>query len=126
MTLYALTHAGKTFRAGVAISSVTDWKYYDSIYTERYMKLPKENEEGYKAASVLESAKDLDARLLLLHGTSDDNVHLQNSIAFADAAMRAKRTFEFLPFARQKHGFRDPALRLYSLQVMVEFFQKNL
>jgi dipeptidyl-peptidase IV (EC:3.4.14.5). Serine peptidase. MEROPS family S09B len=71
---------------------VTHWKYYDSIYTERYMKLPKENAEKYESTAPLSHAEKLGPKLLLLHGTADDNVHMQQSIAFADALNKAGRT----------------------------------
>jgi dipeptidyl-peptidase-4 len=125
MTLYAVTHAGSTFVCAAAGAPVTDWKFYDSIYTERYMKLPKENPEGYKAASPLEAAKSLGTKLLILHGTSDDNVHLQNSIQFVDELMKARKDFVFVPLPRQKHGPRKEAL-LYRNQRILQWFEKNL
>ncbi len=82
MTLYALTHAPDVFKCGSAGAPVTDWKFYDSIYTERYMRTPSENPAGYKSSSPLEAAANLKAKLLIIHGTSDDNVHLQNTINF--------------------------------------------
>ena len=80
MTLFAVTHTDGTFKCALAGAPVTDWKLYDSIYTERYMKRPKDNPEGYEASSPLEAAKNLSTKLLVMHGTSDDNVHMQNSI----------------------------------------------
>ena len=90
------------------------------------MKLPKENAEGYKTSSPLTSAAQLSTKLLILHGTSDDNVHMQNSVAFLDALMRARKDFAFVPLPGQKHGPRDPAARLYTNQRILEFFEKNL
>ncbi len=126
MTLYAATHAGEMFRCAVAGAPVTDWKYYDSIYTERYLKLPKENAEGYRASSAIESAGNLGTRLLLIHGTSDDNVHMQQTVAFVDALMRSRKDYELVLLPRQKHGPRDPAVRLYVNQRILEFFERNL
>ena len=81
MTLYAVTNAPDVFRAGVAVSSVTDWKLYDSIYTERYMGTPEGNPKGYETSSPLLKAGQLKADLLLIHGSADDNVHLANTLA---------------------------------------------
>lgn len=126
LTLFAATHAGEVFRSAAAGAPVTDWKLYDSIYTERYMKLPKDNVEGYKASSPVEAAGKLATRLLILHGTSDDNVHIQNTMVFADALMKARKDYDFVPLPRQPHGPRDPAARLYAYQRIAEFFEETL
>jgi dipeptidyl-peptidase-4 len=107
MVCLALTRAGDTFRVGVAGAPVTDWRLYDSIYTERYMGLPAENAEGYRASSVLEQASGLadDGRLLLIHAADDDNVHLQNTLALVDRLARANRAgFESMVYPRGGHG----------------------
>ena len=125
MTLYAVTHAGERFKCALAGAPVTDWKLYDSIYTERYMKRPRDNPEGYKASSPLEAAKSLSTKLLVMHGTADDNVHMQNSIDFFDELMKARKDFVFVPLPRQQHGPRGEAL-LYRNQRLAEWFEKNL
>ncbi len=126
MTLYTLTHAPDEFKCGAAGAPVTDWKFYDSIYTERYMRTPEENPEGYKAASPLEAADMLKAKLLLIHGTDDDNVHMQNSINFLAALIKARRPFELYIQPEQKHGFTGDAVRTFLVGRLLEFFQKNL
>ena len=126
MTVFAATHAGEHFRCAAAGAPVTDWKLYDSIYTERYMKLPKENADGYRTSSNLLAADRLGTRLLILHGTSDDNVHMQNTILFADELMKARKDYDFVPLPRQPHGPREPAARLYTNQRMLEFFEESL
>jgi dipeptidyl-peptidase-4 len=126
MTLFAATHAGDVFKCAAAGAPVVDWKLYDSIYTERYMKLPKENPEGYKSSSPLAAAAKLVSKLLILHGTSDDNVHMQHTIAFADELMKAKKDYDFVPLPGQPHGPRDPAARLYANLRILEFFERNL
>jgi dipeptidyl-peptidase 4 len=126
MTLVAATHAGDVFRAAAAGAPVTDWKFYDSIYTERYMKLPKENAEGYKASSLLPAAGKLGTKLLILHGTSDDNVHMQNTMVFIDELTKAKKDYGFVPLPRQKHGPRDPAARYYAYKRIAELFEETL
>jgi len=105
LTLYTLTHAPSVFKAGVAGAPVTDWTFYDSIYTERYMGLPKENPKGYETSSPLRRAGELKAELLLIHGTADDNVHLANTLAFADALVKAGRPHSLFLNPRQMHGF---------------------
>ena len=126
MTLTAATRAPELWKAAVAGAPVTHWKYYDSIYTERYMKLPKENAEGYEATAPLTYAAKLGPKLLLLHGTADDNVHMQQSIAFADALNKARKEYVFAPFAGMKHGPRDPATRHAVNQRILSFFEENL
>ncbi len=126
MALLAATRAGDLFRAAAAGAPVTDWRFYDSIYTERYMKLPAENAEGYRDSAPLASAARLGTPLLILHGTSDDNVHLENTMAFADELMRARKDYDFVPLPRQPHGPRGPAARLYAYQRIAEFFEKTL
>ncbi|MFI5119693.1 MAG: S9 family peptidase [Thermoanaerobaculia bacterium] len=125
MTLYTVTHAGEKFKCAMAGAPVTDWKFYDSIYTERYMKRPKDNPDGYKASSPLEAAKNLSTKLLVMHGTADNNVHMQNSMDFFDELMKARKDFAFVPLPRQQHGPRGEA-RLYMNQRLVEWFEKNL
>ena len=126
MTLYALTHAPDVFKCGAAGAPVTDWKFYDSIYTERYMRTAGENPEGYKSASPLQAAANLRARLLIIHGTSDDNVHLQNTINFLDALIRAGKPYEFHLQPGQKHGFQGDIPRSYIDQRILDFFKANL
>ena len=92
--------------AAIAWAPVTDWKLYDTIYTERYMRTPTENPDGYVRSAPLSKAKDLAAPLLLIHGGADDNVHLQNTIAFVDALTAAGKPYELQIQPRQKHGFR--------------------
>ena len=125
MTLFAATHAGATFKCAAAGAPVADWSLYDSIYTERYMKTPKENPGGYRSSSPLLAAKELGTKLLLFHGTSDDNVHMQNTIRFVDELMKARKDFVFVPLPRQKHGPRGEAL-LYKNQRLAEWFEENL
>lgn len=100
---YALTH-GSAFTAGIAIAAVTDWRNYDTIYTERYMRTPEHNPEGYKLASVNAAAGDLHGRLLLLHGALDDNVHLQNAMQLMSAFQKAGKDFESMIYPTDDHG----------------------
>ncbi len=103
MAAFALTHS-KTFSAGIASAPVTDWKLYDSIYTERYMLTPKENPEGFAKTSCVAAAKNLHGRLLIVHGMIDDNVHMQNSVQLVDALQRAGKEFEMMFYPPSRHG----------------------
>jgi dipeptidyl-peptidase-4 len=126
MTLYALTHAPEVFKCGAAGAPVTAWKFYDSIYTERYMRTPRENPQGYKDASPLEAAANLKAKLLIIHGTSDDNVHMQNTINFLEALISADKPYELHIQPGQKHAFRGDVPRTYVDQRILDFFKANL
>lgn len=126
MTLYALTHAPEVFKCGAAGGPVTHWKFYDSIYTERYMRAPAENAEGYMSASPLEAAAKLRAKLLLIHGADDDNVHMQNTLNFIDALVDAGRAFELYVQPGQKHGFRGDTVETYLNRRLLDFFKRNL
>lgn len=103
MTAYAMTHT-EVFSAGIAGAPVTDWREYDTIYTERYMSTPQDNPEGYKASSAVEAAENLHGRILLIHGAMDDNVHLSNTIKFVDALQRANKQFELMVYPPNRHG----------------------
>ena len=126
LTLYALVNSPETWKCGVAAAPVTDWKMYDSIYTERYMKTPAENPKGYEASAPLGKAARLRAPLLLVHGTADDNVHLQNTVAFIDALVKAGRPYELQLTPGQKHGFRGKAALDGRYRAILSFFEKNL
>jgi dipeptidyl-peptidase-4 len=126
LTLYAVTHAPKVFASAVAGAPVTDWKYYDTIYTERYMGTPASNPKGYESSSPLARAADLAARLLILHGTSDDNVHVANTIAFAAALVKAGRPYDLGLHARQLHGFSTKEDRVARDRAIVEHFERTL
>jgi dipeptidyl-peptidase-4 len=114
-TCLALTYGADYFTHGIAGSSVTDWKLYDSIYTERYMDTPQDNREGYEFGSVMTHAKKLRGVLLLEHGDMDDNVHMQNTIQLINALMELDKQFDFVLFPNQRHGYggkkRDNANR---------------
>jgi dipeptidyl aminopeptidase/acylaminoacyl peptidase len=103
ITAYALTHSTK-FAAGISGAPVTDWRNYDTIYTERYMDTPEANPAGYEASSVVAAAKNLHGRLLLIHGAMDDNVHVQNSLQLAHALQEARKEFEIMIYPTARHG----------------------
>ena len=125
MTCYALTHS-TSFKIGIAGGSVTDWRDYDSIYTERYMGTPQNNPEGYKKTAPVGAAKDLHGKLLLLHGTIDDNVHMQNTIQFAYELQKAGKQFQLMVYPKSRHGVVDPALLKHMRSLMTDFIVANL
>ncbi len=126
MTLYSLTNAPDVWKCGVAGAPVTHWKFYDTIYTERYMRTPKDNPEGYEASAPLSKAKDLKAKLLLIHGTADDNVHMQNTLSFVDALTRAGKPYQLEIQPGQKHGFRGKDSVNFRNATIAKFFEDNL
>jgi dipeptidyl aminopeptidase/acylaminoacyl peptidase len=121
MTSFCLTHS-KLFAAGIAGAPVTDWRTYDTIYTERYMNTPQENPQGYDATSVVKAARNLHGRLLLLHGLMDDNVHFQNSVQFIEELQKANKMFEVMVYPRSRHGIFGSHVQL----LMVDFMKRHL
>ena len=110
MTLYALLHAPDIFRCGVAGAAPTDWSYYDTIYTERYMRTPDANPDGYAATNLIAKAGQIRAKPLLIHGLADTNVHLQNTVNFIQALEAADKPFDFVPLPNLSHSFRGDGL----------------
>jgi len=124
MTLYALTHSDR-FRAGIAVAPVSNWRDYDSIYTERYMGLPKDNASGYDD-SMVGAASGLQGSLLLVHGTSDDNVHLQNTIQMAAALIKAGKQFQLMVYPDKTHGISGATTRTQMFHMMEDFWNQEL
>jgi dipeptidyl-peptidase-4 len=125
MTTFALTHS-KSFAMGIAGAPVTDWRNYDSIYTERYMGLLSQNEEGYRRTSPRLAAGDLQGRLLLLHGTFDDNVHPANTVQMAYELQRAGKPFELMLYPKSRHSVTDPQQVKHLRTVMLDFIERTL
>lgn len=125
MTLYTLTNAPGLMKAGIAGAPVTSWLNYDSIYTERYMGLPEQNEQGYKVSAPITSAGNLASKLLIVHNVEDDNVHFQNSVQMADALEKADKLFEMLVFPQKSHGVSGTARRQL-LEETTHFFEDAL
>ena len=124
-TLYAMTHSD-LFKSGVAVAPVTDWRLYDSIYTERYMGLPKDNEEGYKKSSPVNNAADLKGNLLEVHGTSDDNVHFQNTVQMVNAFLNGGKQFELMIYPRKTHGIAGKEARTHLFHLIENHFEETL
>ncbi len=125
MVSYALTHS-KSFAMGIAGGSVTDWRNYDSIYTERYMRTPQNNPEGYARTAPRAAAKDLHGQLLLIHGALDDNVHPQNTMQLAYELGRAGKPFRMLVYPKSQHGVVDPLLAKHMRAAMLAFIEETL
>ena len=123
MTLMCILQGADVFKAGIAVSSVTNWKYYDTIYTERYMETPAENPAGYEESSPMTYADKLKGKLLIIHGTDDDNVHMQNSIVMIDQLVKQNKVFQTALYPGSKHGIRQ---RLDYYRTLLEFIQENL
>jgi dipeptidyl-peptidase 4 len=125
MTTYAMTHS-KSFKAGIAGGSVTDWRNYDSVYTERFMLTPQNNKEGYDRTAPNKAAANLHGNLLLLHGTIDDNVHMANTIQFIYELQKANKPFELMVYPKSRHGVVDPLLVRHMRMTMLEFIRRQL
>ena len=125
MTVYALTHS-ESFKLGIAGAPVTDWSLYDSVYTERYMDLPAENQQGYRDSSAMNSATALNGKLLLIHGAMDDNVHVQNTYKLADRLQRAGKEFELMIYPRSRHSITEPRRLKHMKLMMTRFILENL
>jgi dipeptidyl-peptidase-4 len=124
MTLYALTHSDR-FKAGISVAPVTNWRDYDSTYTERYMGLLKDNASGYDD-SIVSAASSLHGSLLLVHGTSDDNVHFQNTIQMTDALIKAGKQFRLMVYPDKTHGIAGSGTRSQLFHMMEDFWNKEL
>lgn len=125
LTLYALLHAPEHFQAGVAGAPVTDWRNYDTIYTERYLGLPQNNEQGYHDSSPVNFASRLRAPLLLVHNFEDDNVLFQNTLQMAVALQRAGKPFEIMIYPQKAHGISSE-FRQHFYDLLVRFFERTL
>ena len=125
MTAYAMTHS-KAWKIGIAGGTVSDWRLYDSIYTERYMRTTQNNPNGYQTSSVTAAAANLNGKLLLIHGAIDDNVHLQNTMQLVYALQQADKQFDLMLYPNQQHGVSNPAQHQHLQRLMIDYITKNL
>lgn len=125
MTLNLMTRS-QEFKAGIAVAPISDWRYYDSKWTEGAMRTPQENPKGYESSSVIPLAKQLHGHLLIVHGSYDDNVHPYNELAYIDALVAAGKKFEMMIYPMRKHGITDDAATLHLYQLMIDFWKANL
>lgn len=125
-TLMASTAPDAPFKAAVAIAPVTSWRYYDTVYTERFMLTPGENAEGYDRSAPTSRASNLNCSLLMMHGTADDNVHLSNTIEFVSRLQEANRCCDMLLFPNMNHSINGCNARQLVYGKMIDYFGKNL
>ena len=125
-TLMAMSQPGSKYAAGVSIAPVTDWRFYDTIYAERYMRTPQENENGYITSSPLERAANLKGRLLLIAGTSDDNVHITNTLNYAAQLQKNDKLFNMMLFPNKNHSIIGGNTRYVLYRQVLDFFNTHL
>lgn len=126
MALLCMTKGSDYFSTGIAVAPVASWKHYDNIYTERFMRTPQENPEGYNDNSPINFADSYKGKLLIVHGTADDNVHVENSVDMIDALIKSKKQFEMLLYPNRDHGIYGGNTRSHLFQKMTDFLEKNL
>ncbi len=126
LTSLCMTKGDGLFKAGIAVAPVTNWRFYDTIYTERFLKRPQENAAGYDQNSPINFAKDLQGEYLLVHGTADDNVHYQNSIEWVNALVNANKQFDMFFYPNKNHGIFGGVTRYHLYKKMTDFITENL
>jgi dipeptidyl-peptidase-4 len=126
MTSLCLAKGNGVFKMGIAVAPVTSWRYYDTIYTERYLKTPELNPSGYDDNSPIQFAKSFGGKYLLVHGTADDNVHYQNSLEWVDALVKANKQFDMAFYPNKNHGIYGGTTRLHLYRKMTDFVTTNL
>ena len=126
MTLHMLMQNPELYASGVSGAPVTDWRFYDTAYTERYMGMPQVNTEAYDLGGVFAHTDKLDDPLLVIHGMADDNVIFQNTVKLIDDLQKKGKSFELMTYPGEKHGFRAKTSRLHRDQLIVDFFERTL
>lgn len=126
MTSLCMNIGADVFKMGIAVAPVTTWRYYDTIYTERYLGLPKDNASGYDDNSPIQHADKLKGKFLLIHGTGDDNVHYQNAVDYHNALIKAGKQFDSFHYPNRNHGIYGGNTRLHLYQMMTDYVLENL
>ena len=126
MASNCLFQSPDVFKMAIAVAPVTNWRFYDNIYTERYMGLPADNGDGYDADSPLSHVDGLEGKYLLIHGTGDDNVHVQNSMRMVEALVQADKDFEWFAYPDKNHGIFGGNTRMHLYRMMTNFIEENL
>jgi dipeptidyl-peptidase-4 len=126
MVLNAMSTDENIFKAGISVAPVTDWRLYNSAYTERFMRTPQENKEGYDAGSPLEKVDKLKGNLLIVHGTADDNVHLQNTMVYINKLTDADKQVQLYTYTDKNHSILGRTTREHLYKKKFEFLEKNL
>ncbi len=125
-TLMALTVGKGTFKVGIAVAPPTDWRYYDTVYTERFMRTPQENEKGYAVTSPLRRVNEMQGKLLLIHGSADDNVHFTQTMQYAEALVQANKQFDMHVYKDRDHGIYGKNTRYHLYTKMSNYLIENL
>ncbi|MFA5833130.1 MAG: S9 family peptidase [Bacteroidota bacterium] len=126
MASLTILNGADYFKTAIAVAPVTHWKFYDNIYTERFMGTPQNNPEGYKESAPIEQAKKLKGKFLLVHGTSDDNVHFQNAVTLVSALQQANKQFETMYYPNKNHGIGGGMTRIHLYTLLTRFLMENL
>ena len=125
-TLMTMSTKGHPFKAGIAIAPVTDWRLYDSAYTERYMRRPQVNDKGYENASLMKHVQDLNGNVLIIHGSADDNVHFQQTMQYINALVQANKQFEMQVYPDDNHFLRKGNNAIHMHERILRFLSSNL
>ena len=126
MSSNCILKGNDVFKTAIAVAPVTSWRYYDSIYTERYMQTPQENASGYDENSPINHVEKLKGNFLLVHGTADDNVHVQNSMKMIEALVQANKQFDWAIYPDKNHGIYGGKTRLQLYTKMTNFLLEKL
>jgi dipeptidyl-peptidase-4 len=126
MATLAITKGADVFKMAIAVAPVTNWRYYDNIYTERFMRTPKENEDGYDKNSPINFVDQMKGKFLLIHGVTDDNVHFQNSMSLINALVKADKQFDFFAYPNKNHGIYGGNTRNHLFKMMLDYVEENL
>jgi dipeptidyl-peptidase-4 len=126
LSLLCLEQKNTPFKTAIAVAPVTNWKFYDNIYSERYLHTPQENPKGYELFNPIALAKNLTGKLLLIHGTADDNVHFQNSVELIEALNEAGKTYDLYLYPDKDHSISGGNTRFELFKRLTYFLMKNL
>lgn len=126
MSSLAITKGAEVFKIAIAVAPVTNWRYYDNIYTERYMRTPQENADGYDDNSPINHVDKLKGKYLLIHGSADDNVHVQNTYEMVSALVNANKQFDLFIYPDKNHSIYGGNTRLHLYQMMTDYIKENL
>ena len=126
MSSLCITKGAAHYKAAIAVAPVTNWRFYDTIYTERYMGLPQENPDGYDDNSPINHVAKLEGNYLLVHGMADDNVHFQNAAEMVNALVRANKQFDQFAYPDRNHGIYGGTTRLHLFELMTDWLERNL
>lgn len=126
MSTLCMTKGADYYTAGIAVAPVTHWKYYDNIYTERFMRTPQENPDGYEENSPINHVEKLEGAYMLVHGTADDNVHWQNSAELSEALVQAGKQFDQFIYTNRDHSIYGGNTRVHLYKMMLDFWKENL